>query len=396
MNAAVVSRFYTTIVRAAHHSGRSRLQIYRASSLSSRSDPAARRAGPFRSMVTETMRSVPSTSPGPSLQPTSASSQSQAQPAIEPQELATAEAIQSMLASVDDIIFDCDGVLWHGDNLLPGVQDTLAALQRAGKRLFYVTNNASKSRRQYSEKIRRLGIENNPRHVYGSAYAAASYLKRLGFEKKVFVVGMEGIENELDEAEIAHIAGSGYVAPGWTVDDAAGIELDPEVGAVVVGFDSRANYCKLAAAAQYIRYNPGCLFIATNADASANASNGRIIPGAGTLVRAIQLATGREPLVMGKPEPFLLDAIAEEHGIAKNRTLMVGDRLDTDIEFGFNYGIRTLLVYTGVTTPELLHEHRTKKQIVPDLCLSRCFQFALRLSNWSWRKSRQVAEVGCR
>jgi 4-nitrophenyl phosphatase len=139
------------------------------------------------------------------------------------------------------------------------------------------------------------------------------------------------------------------------------------VGAVLVGFDIDLNYRKLAQATTHLRYNEGCLFYATNTDATYPL-NGRLFPGTGTMVRAIETAVGRKPdLVFGKPNQLLLRCIEEKFHLQPERTCMVGDRLDTDIAFGKAGGLRTLLVLSGVTQSADLEGLSADKQ--PDYCL---------------------------
>eukprot|EP00958_Prasinococcus_capsulatus_P002778 scaffold237_cov421-Prasinococcus_capsulatus_cf.AAC.19 len=112
-----------------------------------------------------------------------------------------------LVDSVDTFIFDCDGVIWKGDTLIDGVPETLEMLRSKGKRLIFVTNNSTKSRKQYLKKFLSLGLQVNEEEVFSSSFAAAAYLKFINFEKKVYVVGEEGIQQELDLAGIKHIGG---------------------------------------------------------------------------------------------------------------------------------------------------------------------------------------------
>jgi len=127
---------------------------------------------------------------------------------------------------------------------------------------------------------------------------------------------------------------------------------------VIVGLDTSINYRKLAYAQLHLRNHPECLFLATNTDATFP-SAGHMLPGSGTIVGAVELCSGRKALVIGKPSKTLVDLIVHQHGLDKKRTCMVGDRLDTDIQFGLNGGISTLLVLTGVTTKEDLFSSST-------------------------------------
>lgn len=127
---------------------------------------------------------------------------------------------------------------------------------------------------------------------------------------------------------------------------------DPSVGAVVLGFDLDITYHKLARAATHLS-DPKCLFFATNSDASFPA-NGRLYPGTGAILAALQTGSGRTATVIGKPNSLMLDLIVAKYKCDKSRTVMIGDRLDTDILFGKQGGVKTCLVMTGVTRPETI------------------------------------------
>ncbi|XP_051128656.1 phosphoglycolate phosphatase 2-like [Andrographis paniculata] len=263
----------------------------------------------------------------------------------------TPQSAANLLDSVDAFLFDCDGVIWRGDALIDGVSDTLEALRAMGKKLIFVTNNSTKSRRLNAKKFHSLGISVSEDEIFCSSFAAAMYLKVNNFpkEKKVYAIGEEGI---LEEVTLA-----GYTCLGGPEDGKKTIQLksnslfehDKSVGAVVVGLDRHINYYKLQYGTLCIQENPGCLFIATNRDAAAHLTSHQEWPGAGCMVAAMCVSTQREPVVVGKPSTFLMDYLLEQYNIPTSRMCMVGDRLDTDILFGQNGGCRTLLVLSGVT-----------------------------------------------
>ncbi|XP_031249377.1 phosphoglycolate phosphatase 1B, chloroplastic-like [Pistacia vera] len=152
-----------------------------------------------------------------------------------------------LIDSVETFIFDCDGVIWKGDKLIDGVPETLDMLRAKGKRLVFVTNNSTKSRKQYGKKFETLGLSVNEEEIFASSFAAAAYLKSIDFpkDKKVYVIGEDGILKELELA--------GYQYLGGPADGEKKIELKPgflmehdkDVGAVVVGFDRYFNYYKI-------------------------------------------------------------------------------------------------------------------------------------------------------
>ncbi|XP_035846403.1 phosphoglycolate phosphatase 1A, chloroplastic isoform X2 [Helianthus annuus] len=233
----------------------------------------------------------------------------------------------ALIDSVETFIFDCDGVIWKGDKLIDGVPETLELLRSKGKRLVFVTNNSTKSRKQYGKKFETLGLNVNEED------------------------GGKKIE----------------LKPGFYM------EHDKDVGAVVVGFDRYFNYYKVQYGTLCVRENPGCLFLATNRDAVTHLTDAQEWAGGGSMVGALVGSTQREPLVVGKPSTFMMDYLANKFGISKSQICMVGDRLDTDILFGQNGGCKTLLVLSGVTSLSMLQN--PNNSIQPDFYTSKISDF---------------------
>ena len=285
-----------------------------------------------------------------------------------PTKLSDAEAF---LKDIDVFIFDCDGVIWKGDSLIEGVPETIAMLREMGKRLIFVTNNSTKSRAGYLKKFLSLGLEITAEEVFSSSFAAAAYLESTNFpkDKKVYVVGETGILEELDQVGIQYLGGEADGDKKVTLAPGQLMEHDPDVAAVVVGFDRNVNYYKIQYATLCIRENPGCEFIATNTDAVTHLTDAQEWAGNGSMVGAIKGSTKREPTVVGKPAPFMLDYIANKFDIRKDQICMVGDRLDTDILFGKDGGLRTLLVLSGVTDEATLKS--PENEIHPDFYTSK-------------------------
>jgi 4-nitrophenyl phosphatase len=276
----------------------------------------------------------------------------------------------AFLNTFDTLLLDCDGVIWHGANLIPGVDRVLSTLRTLGKRILFVSNNSTKSRPAYLEKFQSLGIDHvSHEEIFGSAYAAALYMSRsLAFpaDKQVYVVGMGGIREELLAQGIQVADEDGSNLPH--INDMHTITPDARVGAVLFGFDLEFNYKKLAKAFTYLHGKPDVHFLATNSDRTFPAANGTVYPGTGALLASLSHALQREPVVIGKPHQPMLDAIVDAGHLDRGRTLMVGDRLDTDIAFGKHGGLRTLLVLTGVTKATDLHGLPADQQ--PDYVLS--------------------------
>eukprot|EP00566_Odontella_aurita_P020974 CAMPEP_0113569862 /NCGR_PEP_ID=MMETSP0015_2-20120614/24647_1 /TAXON_ID=2838 /ORGANISM="Odontella" /LENGTH=360 /DNA_ID=CAMNT_0000472575 /DNA_START=145 /DNA_END=1227 /DNA_ORIENTATION=+ /assembly_acc=CAM_ASM_000160 len=264
---------------------------------------------------------------------------------------------EELLNDVDVFIFDCDGVIWRGDSLIDGIPETLAKLRSMGKKMFFVTNNSTKSRKGYKGKFDSLGLDIPAEEIFSSSFAAAAYLEQTKFNesgKKVYVIGEVGIGEELDLIGADWFGGPGDKGKEPDMGKGGRLEHDADVGAVIVGFDREINYYKIQYAQLCINENPGCEFIATNCDAVTHLTDAQEWAGNGSMVGAIKGCTGREPTVVGKPGPLMIDYLADKLELDKSRICMVGDRLDTDVLFGTDNGLRTLLVLSGVTTEEKL------------------------------------------
>lgn len=269
--------------------------------------------------------------------------------------LTTAEQAEEFLNKYDDFLFDCDGVLWAGSKLLPHVIETLDLLRSRGKRLIFVTNNSTKSRKAYTGKFAKFGIQVSEDEIFCSAYSSAVYLKDvIGFpkDKKVLIVGEKGIEEELEAAGIQYVGGTDTtlrkVDP--TEEDIDALHYDPSIGAVLCGLDLKITYLKIANALLQIQHKE-TLFLATNID-STFPTHGKLLPGAGTIVGTLITSSGRTPVALGKPSEAMMDCIKAKFQFNPERACMVGDRLNTDMVFGTKGGLGTLMVLTGVDKEE--------------------------------------------
>ncbi|EPS96373.1 hypothetical protein FOMPIDRAFT_1038163 [Fomitopsis schrenkii] len=265
--------------------------------------------------------------------------------------LSAASDYKSLLDKYDTWLFDCDGVLWQGDRMIDGVPEVLSLLRTHKKRIFFVTNNATKSRKSYKKKFDQLGLEAYVDEVFGSAYASAVYIStvmKMPKHKKVYVVGMKGLEEELEEEGIQHLGGTDPADNTLAEFHLKDFHPDPDVGAVLCGLDTSINYTKLSKAFTYLKRDPTCVFLATNIDSTYPSADG-LLPGAGAVSAPLATALGREPLSIGKPAETMMDCIKAKYQFDPKRAIMVGDRLNTDIEFGNRGGLATLLVLTGIT-----------------------------------------------
>ena len=223
-----------------------------------------------------------------------------------------------------------DGVLWRGGETLPGVTEFFAFLQRCRIAFALATNNSTKTVEAYVARLNGAGVPAGPEQVITSAVATADYVfQRYPTDTPVYIVGEDGIRQALAQR---------------------GYREDPErARLVVVGMDSKVTYEKLKIAT--LRISQGADFIGTNGDRSFPLPEG-IGPGAGSLLAAIQAATDVAPLVIGKPERVMFDVAVQRLGAAPDQTVMIGDRLETDILGAQRAGLKTALVLTGVTTPD--------------------------------------------
>uniref|UniRef100_A0A8C1T5Q5 Glycerol-3-phosphate phosphatase n=1 Tax=Cyprinus carpio TaxID=7962 RepID=A0A8C1T5Q5_CYPCA len=282
----------------------------------------------------------------------------------------TAALSRQLLDSVDCVLFDCDGVIWRGDQAIPGAPEVVSSLKKKGKQVFFVTNNSTKTRQMYADKLGKLGFDASADEVFGTAYCSAVYLKNVcKLDGKVYLIGSNAMRQELEDVGIRPVGvGPDPVSGGQK--DWADVPLDKEVQAVLVGFDEHFSYMKLNRALQYL-CNPACQFVGTNTDTRLPLEGGKAVPGTGCLLRAVETAAQRQAQVVGKPSSFMFECVASQFGLDPERCLMVGDRLDTDIMLGSNCGLKTLLTLTGVSTVAEAEANQKSKcplqqKMVPD------------------------------
>ncbi|XP_033752098.1 glycerol-3-phosphate phosphatase-like [Pecten maximus] len=277
---------------------------------------------------------------------------------------------RQILDDVDNFVFDCDGVLWDGLTAIEGSPETLKRLKKLGKKVYYITNNSTNTRKRYMEKCEKLlGFPVTEDEVLCTAYAAALYLHNRKHQGKVYVVGNKAMGEELDEFGINHTGiGPDVVGNKSLLTDFASTELDPEVNCVLVGFDPDLSLNKMVKGASYARKERS-LFLATNEDSHLPLRSNVTIPGTGSIVAAVKVPARREPIVIGKPNPTIFNVLKEAHGLDPSRTLMVGDRCNTDIALAKNCGLHSLLVLSGVMSQEDVDKDKvsTDPQITQNL-----------------------------
>jgi 4-nitrophenyl phosphatase len=236
------------------------------------------------------------------------------------------------LSEIKAVVCDMDGVLWKGDMALAGMAEFFAFLRHRQIPFVLATNNAGKHPHDYVTKLARMGVPNvESWQIVTSSTATADYLTGIYPQgTRLYVIGNAGLPQVLQEA--------GFVM------------AEDKVAAVVAGIDSEFSYAKAKKATLLIR-NDGAAFIGTNPDLTYPSPEG-LIPGAGSIIGMIELATDVQPILIGKPARAMFDVAVQRLGTTPHETLMLGDRLDTDIEGGANAGLQTALVLTGVSKLE--------------------------------------------
>jgi phosphoglycolate/pyridoxal phosphate phosphatase family enzyme len=251
------------------------------------------------------------------------------------------------------LVFDLDGVIYLGTTPIPGAIEALHRLAADGHALYFLTNNSTRSRQTYADRLEGMGYPATAAQFMTSAYATGLYLRSVGAEgKKVYVVGEVGLREEMELAGLTVIP----------------LEDPTPVDYVVAGLDRSVTFAKLQRAHHEIAVH-GAQFVATNRDATYPLETGEI-PGGGAIVAPIEVSTGVRGVTIGKPEPGTWLWLLELEGAAPEQGLMVGDRAETDILGAKRVGLHTVLTLTGVTTVEMLErlpEEQRPDHVVRDL-----------------------------
>ncbi|MEW5945642.1 MAG: HAD-IIA family hydrolase [bacterium] len=249
------------------------------------------------------------------------------------------------------VVFDMDGVLYRGGEVLPGVPETLGVLRERRFLLRFLTNNSTRTREHYRGRLASMGIAASAGEIVSSASAAAWYVKKHAPGAPVYVIGEQGLRDEL--APVCRVLAENEFRSARFV---------------IAGLDREFTYAKLARAATAI-FN-GAAFIATNRDPNFPERDGAVIPGGGAIVAAIETASETSPIVIGKPEPLTLELLLETADASPDEILLVGDRPSTDVAAGRRAGIETCLVLTGVASRDDLAKltpENTPHHVVEDI-----------------------------
>lgn len=239
-------------------------------------------------------------------------------------------------------LLDMDGTFYLGNRLLPGALEFIQLLNEKGIDFLFLTNNSSRTRREYAEKIRRFGLDLPEEKIFTSGEATALYLREKKPGARIYLVGTPALENEFCE--------HGFILSDDSPDFA------------VLGFDTTLTYQKLWKLCDLVA--AGTPYIATHPDINCPTETG-FMPDIGSIIALVETSTRRKPdVIIGKPYPPIVEAVANKIELSVSQLCMVGDRLYTDIALG-KTGLTTILVFSGETTPEDLKESK----IQPDLAL---------------------------
>ncbi len=253
--------------------------------------------------------------------------------------------IMDKLKNIKLYLFDMDGTLYLGDRLFDFTEELLSKIKTSGGKYMFMTNNSSKSVQDYIKKLERLGIKSEYDDFITSSQATAYYLNKYYNGKTLYVCGTNSLKDELR-------------ANGYKITE----NLD-EVEVVVMGFDTELTFKKLEDVSKLLLLRRDIPYIATNPDYVCPTEFGSV-PDCGSVCDMLYNVSGRRPVVIGKPEP-LMPILAMEHtGYTKEQTIVVGDRIYTDIKSGVNAGTITALVMSGETTYEILEKSDVKPDFV--------------------------------
>ena len=240
-------------------------------------------------------------------------------------------------------ICDMDGVIYHGNQILPGVKEFVEWLYKENKNFLFLTNSSERSPKELQQKLSRMGLDVDESHFYTSALATASFIHNQAPGASVYAIGAHGLLNALYDK-------------GITIND-----VDPEY--VVVGEDDNYSYDRIVKAIELV--NKGAKLIGTNTDLTGPKEGG-ILPACRSLVAPIELATGKSAYFVGKPNPLMMRTGLRLLGVHSEETVMVGDRMDTDVIAGIETGLDTCLVLSGVSTRETVATFPYRPRIILD------------------------------
>ena len=238
-------------------------------------------------------------------------------------------------------ICDMDGVIYHGNQILPGVKEFIEWLYQEDKKFLFLTNNSGKTPQELQEKLARMGLQVDKSHFYTSALATASFIAAQTPNARAFVIGEPGLYNALYEKGI--------------------ILDDNEPDYVIIGESSSYNYDNICRAVHHVQN--GARLIGANSDLTGPTEHG-MIPACRAFVKPIEMVTGTEAYYIGKPNPLMMRTGLNMLGVHSNEAAMIGDRMDTDMVSGIESGLDTVLVLSGVSTMETVKSFPYRPRLI--------------------------------
>ena len=257
--------------------------------------------------------------------------------------------LKTIIQNIKLFLFDQDGTLYLGNRLFPFTKELLETIRAAGKQYLFMTNNSSRSVADYVEKLAKMGISATKEDFMTSSQATAYYLYKYHPGKTLYVCGTRSLVSELQ-------------AEGFSVTT----DLE-RVECIVMGFDTELTFRKLEDVSKLLLTKPQLPYIATNPDLVCPTEFGSV-PDCGSVCQMIFNATGRKPVVIGKPSPLMPQLAMDRAGVTSAETVVIGDRIYTDIKSGINAGTITVLVMSGETTEEILEASVEKPHYVLQDC----------------------------
>ena len=253
---------------------------------------------------------------------------------------------EELLNATDLFLLDLDGTVYLSDTHIVGVGETLHKLRTMGKQLVYLTNNSSRTRAEYEEKLTRLGLFGTGDDVYTSALAAASFLEKRYAGAAVYALATDAVRAELIRCGVRLT------------------EEKPEI--CLLAYDTQITFAKMKRFNEFLA--AGAVYVATHPD-DVCPTDGVSMPDVGSFIALFERSSGRRPdVICGKPYSVMGECIGQKYRVPAARTCMVGDRMHTDIRFGNRSGMKTLLVLSGETTRQSMRSFPdTPDLVLPDL-----------------------------
>jgi glycerol-1-phosphate dehydrogenase [NAD(P)+] len=249
---------------------------------------------------------------------------------------------QNKIQQLNCFILDMDGTIYLGNDLFPFTLPFLDKLKETGRKMYFFTNNSSKSQQAYIDRLQTMGITIAPDQMMISSHVMIHYLQAYYPDKSIYVVGTPSLIQEFQSFHMNLV------------------EDNPDI--VVLGFDTTLTYEKMAKACHAIRH--GCTYFAINPDWNCPVENGEFIPDCGSMAKMVEASTGRWPEFFGKPSHHTLDYIIQKTGCQPEEIAVVGDRLYTDIAVADGSEITSIMVLTGEATLADVGNSRIKPDII--------------------------------